>query len=195
MSNLQARALAYASRPEAEMALFLCAMAEGVFLPVSADLLLVPMVLVNFDRAFRYAMIATGGSVVGGVISYLLGFTIFEAIGQGMILRNGWSEQFQFLQSIFADYNVLLIVAAGLATIPFKVMTLVSGFFSASAPQFIMASIVSRGAHYFIIAWLLWRGGGRYKEWIDRYFQGLSMVMALGLLLVFVMIMLLVRTA
>lgn len=177
------------------MALFLCALAEGVFLPVSADMLLVPMVLVNFDRAFRYALIAMSGSVIGGVISYLVGFSFFELLGKDLIVRQGWAEGYEFLSGIFSDYNVLLIIAAGLSTISFKIMTLFSGVFTANALPFVLAALVSRGAHYFLIAWLLWRGGARYKEWIDRYFQGLSMVMALGLLLVFVMMMLLVKTA
>lgn len=195
MSTLQERTLAYASRPEAEMALFMCAFAEMLFVPVSADLMLVPMVLVNFDKAYRYALIAMSGSVLGGVVAYLLGFSIYEAMNGASVIQGTWATAFQFFQTIFADYNALLVLAAGLATIPFKGMALLSGFFSAGAAPFVMASIVSRGVHYFLIAWLLWRGGARYKEWIDRYFQGLSMVMALGMLLVFVMIMLLVKTA
>lgn len=177
------------------MALFACAMAEVLFLPVSADFLLVPMVLVNFDRAFRYALIAMAGSVLGGVVSYLLGFSLYEMIGRGEVAGGTFSAPFHFLQNIFADYNALLVLAGGLATIPYKIIALLSGFFGASTAPFIVSSVISRGAHYFLIAWLLWRGGARYKEWIDRYFQGLSMVMALGLLLVFVIVMLLVRTA
>ncbi|MBI1308701.1 MAG: hypothetical protein GC129_02435 [Proteobacteria bacterium] len=195
MSTLQSRILGYASRPEAEMALFAAALAEGLFVPVSADILLVPMVLVTFDRAFRYAMIATAGSVLGGIVAYMLGLSVFGALGHGLVVRYGVVEEYEFLQNVFGDYNVILVVAAGLANVPYKIVTLLSGFFGAGMPSFIMAGIVSRGAHYFIVAWLLWRGGGRYQAWIDRYFQGLTMVMALGLLLFFVMVLLLVQTA
>src|SRR4051812_10497541 len=104
MSTLHARALAYASRPEAEIALFVSALVEVLFFPVFSDLLLVPMGLVNFDRAFRYAMIAAAGSVAGGMISYFIGFTFLEAFGERFILSHNWGDQYRFLLDIFSNY-------------------------------------------------------------------------------------------
>lgn len=195
MNGLRQQVVGYASRPEAEIALFAAAFAEILFVPVAADLLLIPMVLVNFDKAFRYAMIATAGSAAGGFVAYIVGAMAFGILGGPVIGHYQLGQEFAFLEKIFGDYNVLLVVASGLATIPFKVMALLSGFFTANLPSFVMASVVSRGAHYFLMAWLLWRGGARYQVWIERYFTGLSMVMALGLLLFFVMVLLLIQTS
>lgn len=195
MAELHQRFIVYASRPEAEMALFFAAVLESLFMPAGADALQSSMTLVNTNRAFRYALIAAAGNVAGGIVAFMAGFMFFQTLGGALMRQYGVMPYYQFLQDIFANYNVLIVLAAGMATIPYRVVAVLSGFFTAALPAFVIASAASRGVRAFVVSWLLWRGGSRYQIWIDRYFQGLSTVLALGLLLFFVMMMLLLKTA
>jgi membrane protein YqaA with SNARE-associated domain len=189
------RIAAYASRPQAEVALFGIAALEGMLLPFPADFLLIPMVMLTPDKAFRYALIATAGSVCGALVGYLAGFTLFQLIGLNFFGRNHLLPAFLFLKGLFTDYTGILVISAGFSPIPYKIITLLSGFFEASLPQFIMASIVSRGARFFLISWLLWRSGARYQQFLQRHFYSLSMALTLGFLLIFVLFIFLLRSA
>lgn len=177
------------------MALFFASVLDVLFLPAGADGLQASMALVNTDRAFRYAVIAAAGNVAGAIAVFIAGFLFFESVGLALLRQYALVPYYAFLKEIFSNYNVLIVVAAGLATVPYRVAALLSGFFVAGLPAFVLASAVSRGARALIVSWLLWRGGVRYQQWLDRYFHGLSTVLALGLLLFFVMAMLLMKTA
>lgn len=192
---MRSRLIAYASQPHAEFVLFCAAFLEGMFLPVPVDLLLIPMVLLNVDRAFRYAMIATAGSVAGSVIGFMFGYVVYQAVGWHLLDSQTMGAVVRFSQMLFGDYTAILVLAAGFATLPFKIITFLSGFFGANLPQFVMAAVISRGARFFLVAWLLWRGGARYHQWLQRHFYGLTMVLTLVLLLMFAFIVFLWNSA
>lgn len=189
------RIAAYASRPQAEMALFSVAALEGMFAPVSADDLLVPMSLLNGDRAFRYAMIATAGSVCGALIGFIIGTIVFQLIGLDVFGRYGALPSFLFLQGLFVGYVAIIVLSAGFSAIPYRVATFFSGFFGAGLAPFVLASAVSRGARYFLMGWLVWRGGTRYSQWLERNFYSLTLVMTLSCLLLFALVIFMVKTS
>lgn len=192
--DMRERLTAYASQPHAEVVLFAVAALESVFVPVSADTLLIPMVLLNTDRAFRYAMIATTGSVCGALLGYIIGYLFYTALGLQFFGSYSLLPAFLFLKGLFASFVVVIVISAGFSSIPYKVVTFFSGFFAASLSKFIMAGIVARGARFFLISWLLWRGGTRYHDWLDRNFNAMALAMTLGCLLLFSLIILIVNT-
>ena len=192
--ELRARLSSYASQPHAEAVLFAVAALESVFVPVSADMLLIPMILLNTDRAFRYAMIATAGSVCGALLGYAIGYLCFMALGLQFFGHYSLLPAFLFLKGLFAAYVVIIVISGGFSAIPYKVVTFSSGFFGASVPKFAMASVVARGARFFLMAWLLWRGGQRYHDWLNRNFNAVALAITLGFLLIFSLIILIVNT-
>jgi membrane protein YqaA with SNARE-associated domain len=186
--TLRDRILAYASQPQAEQALFGVAFLEACVLPFAAETLMIPMILVNFDKAFRYAVVATLGSVAGAAGGYLLGYFIFQVIGLSLISHYDLGEPFAALRQWYGDYAVLVVATGGFSPIPFKLFTIFSGFLQVNLPQFVMASLVARGARYVMMAWLLWRGGPLFKEWIERNLAAITMSISLALLLFFVLL-------
>lgn len=195
MGDLRARFMGYASRPDADIGLFSAAALDVLFLSSGADSLQADMTLVNDRRAIRYTLIAAAGNVAGAVIAFMGGFLLFSLVVRPLMALYGVEGFYLFLKDVFSDYNILIVLAAGAATLPYRVVAVLSGFFGAPLPGFLVASALARGGRAAVISWLLWRGGVRFQPWLERYFHGVSTVLALGLLLFFVMLMLLLKTA
>lgn len=179
--------LRLAAHPKAELALFLVAFAESSFFPVPPDVLLIPMVIVAFEKAFRYAFICTIGSVLGGIAGYGIGALFDEAIGQQIIAFYHAESHYATLKEWYEAQQLLVVAAAGFSPIPYKIFTLFSGMMHANLGTFILGSVLSRGARFFLIAWLLWRGGPRFKSWIEQNFYPLTMGVTILVILVVVL--------
>ena len=171
--------LRLASHPKAELALFLLAFVESSFLPIPPDVLLIPMIIVSFDKAFRYAFICTAGSVLGGILGYAIGFLLDQSVGQAIISFYNAQNHYEELQRLYGENLFLVVSAAGFSPIPYKIFTILSGALHADLATFIFASILSRSARFFLIAWLLWRGGSRFKSWIENNFYPLTMAVTI----------------
>jgi len=188
------RLSAYASQPHAELALFAIAALEGAFMPFPTEMLLIPMVLLSPNHAFRYALIATSGSISGAFFGYFAGYSLMKIIGLQFFGAYGLLPFILFVKGLFTGYTSIFVLSAGFSTIPYKIVTFLCGFFEAGLPQFLVASAVSRGARFFLIAWLLWRSGPRVQQWLHRYFHGLSLAMSLGFILTFSILIFLLKT-
>jgi len=191
--QLYRQILHMAAHPRAEWALFLVAFVESSFFPIPPDVLLIPMVIVNQQRAFRYAFVCTAGSVLGGILGYSIGLFAYEAIGQTAIRFYGLQEGFDALSVWYANFDVYIVAVAGFSPIPYKVFTIFSGFMQAEFVGFIMASILSRGARFFLIAWLLWRGGVSLKGWVETNLYPLTMAASIVLIFSIVLVKYLVQ--
>lgn len=178
----------YASHPNAELALFLVAFAEASFFPVKPDVLLIAMVIVNHKRAFRYAFICTAGSVIGGVFGYMIGLAAYQTVGSMALDFYGGQEGFTTLQDWYHNFDVYIVGVAGFSPIPYKIFTLFSGFMGMNITSFITASIIARGARFFLISWLLWRGGASVKGWIETNLYPMTMAASIGLIFAIVLI-------
>lgn len=187
MKKVYNRVLDFASHPQAPVALFLVAFIESSIFPIPPDILLIPMVLVAFDRAFYYAFICTLGSVLGGIAGYAIGYFLYGTVGTLIVDFYNLAEQFDVLRTWYSEYDVFVVMAAGFSPIPYKVFTILSGVMQSDIIQFIGASIISRGARFFLIAWLLWRGGPRFKGWIEKNFYPLTMAATVVLIMFFVL--------
>jgi membrane protein YqaA with SNARE-associated domain len=186
--ELYEKVLKLASHPHAEMWLFAVAFAESSFFPIPPDVLLIPMVIVNFDRAFRYALICTAGSVLGGVAGFMIGSIFYDTLGTNIISFYGMDNAFDKFKTWYAEYDIYIIGVAGFSPIPYKIFTIASGMLQADLMKFVIASTISRGARFFIISWLLWRGGASFKGWIEHNFKVITMVVSAALILAIVLL-------
>lgn len=163
--------LSLAARPSAPYALAAVSFAESSFFPVPPDVMLVPMMLARPDRAWTYALICTVASVVGGVLGYLIGLFLYDSIGSWLFQVYGLTEGAETFRHSYAEYGHWVILLKGLTPIPYKLVTITSGFASYSLFWFVVLSVITRGARFFFIALLMTRFGPMIKSLIDRHFN------------------------
>ncbi len=176
--------LHWAETPYGGPALFLLALVESSIFPVPPDVLLIALCISLPTRAWRFALYASVGSVIGGMIGYGIGWGAWPLVN-GFFFHYipGFSpEVFSRVQSLFAEYGFWVVFTAGFTPIPYKVITIGSGVFQVNLVVFLIASLISRSLRFFLVAWLLHRYGPSMREFIDRYFNLLSIVFLLLLL-------------
>jgi len=176
LRSLYAWVLHWAETPYGIPALFLLAFAEASFFPIPPDVLLLALCLAIPRKSFRFAAVATMGSVLGGVAGYGIGFGVWELVsGWFFSYIPGFSAAtFQQVQNLFASYDFWVVFTAGFTPIPYKVITIGAGVFNINFPIFMLASVLSRGLRFFLVSWLIFRYGGAMRDFIERYFNWLS---------------------
>lgn len=142
--------------------------AESSFFPIPPDVVLVPVVLANRDRAYTIAAICTIASVLGGVLGYFIGYALLETVGQWLIRLYGMDEGIAQFQDTFEAYGAWIILAKGLTPIPFKLITIASGIAQFSFGIFIVTAVITRAFRFFLIAFLLKRFGEPVQAFIER---------------------------
>ncbi|MDH3207300.1 MAG: DedA family protein [Gemmatimonadota bacterium] len=184
MRRLYDWVLHWAETPYGAPALFLLALAESSFFPVPPDPLLVALCLGAPALAMRFAATATLASVVGGVIGYAIGAGAWTLLQDWFFayVPGVSPESFASVQGLYDRYDFWAVFLAGLTPIPYKVFTLSAGVFSINFGVFVLASVLSRGLRFFIVAALIYKFGQPIKSFIDRYFNWLAL--AFGILLV-----------
>ncbi len=156
-------------------ALFVLAFAESSFFPIPPDVLLMALALSIPKKAFRYAAVCTVGSVLGGVLGYYLGYAFWE-MAKGILFHYIDKDGFEVVREYFNQYQGWAIAVAGLTPIPYKVFTITAGFLRANLLVFIVASVLARGLRFFTVAGLIYLFGPKIKDFIDRYFNILTVV-------------------
>jgi len=174
--------LRLAEHRHAPTALFGVSFAESSFFPIPPDVMLIPMVLADRLKAWRYALICTIGSVLGGLFGYFIGAVLFDLIGLPIITLYGLDDKMQSFFENYQQYGALIVFLAGFTPIPYKVFTIASGVAGLSLPVFFVASLLSRGARFFLVAALLYFFGPSIRSFIERYL-GLLTILG-GILLV-----------
>lgn len=142
--------------------------AESSFFPIPPDALLAPMVLARRDRAWWLALLTTVASVAGGIAGYFIGVYFFELVGQPLIEFYHAQEKFAHVKSLFDQYGFWIVFIAGFSPIPYKLFTITAGVTSLALTPFILASVIGRGARFFLIAGLIWFGGAPFEAWLRR---------------------------
>lgn len=184
MQRLYQRITSWAARDDAERRLSVLAVVEGVKYPVMAEVMLVPMVVLRPDKGWRYAFLATVGSVVGALLAYVVGWLLWLTVGQGMVMVAGLEDVYATMVATMGYVDVIVVLAAGISPLPFKLVAVVAGMLQMNVAQFAVAALIARGARFWCVAWLVWRHGPRMKLWVEQRFEGISRVAALGLLFV-----------
>lgn len=182
--------MSLAVRPAAEAWLALIAFVESSIFLVPADVLFLPMTLARPRRAWRYALIATAASVLGGIAGWYLGWFAFEAVAKPVLEFYGKLDAFEHLRdSSDANAVLLLLVTSGLAHLPpIKVVTILSGAMHVNLGLFIVSAIVARGARFYFLAWLLRRYGEPIRDFIERRLGLLAALAAAALILLYVLV-------
>ena len=175
-----------AHKPHALWILGAVAFAESSFFPVPPDVMLIPMSLARPQRAWLYALVCTATSVLGGMLGYAIGALLYDSVGHWLIQLYGLSGKVDAFRAGYAEYGAWIILLKGLTPIPYKLVTITSGFANYNFWLFIVLSVIARGGRFLVVAILL----NRYGEWIRvRIEQRLGLwvaLVALALLLGFV---------
>ena len=180
--------LHWAETPYGSWALFLLAFAESSFFPVPPDVLLIALAISIPAKAFRYALICSVGSVLGGAAGYVIGYQFMDLVGFRIVDFYGFTEQYQTVGDLYNRYNAWAVGVAGFTPVPYKVFTISAGAFKIHFIIFLLASAVSRFARFFLVGWLIYKFGPSIKEFIDRYFNILAFVFVVLLIGGFVLI-------
>jgi membrane protein YqaA with SNARE-associated domain len=191
LHRLYMRTLALAASSRAPWWLAAVAFAESSVFPIPPDALLIPMVLARPDRAWRLAAICTVASVIGGALGYLIGYAVFDQLARPVIEMYGYGDRFVALQELYGRYGLWIILIKGLTPIPYKFVTIASGATSFSFPVFMVASLVTRGARFFIVAALLRAFGTPVRDFIERRLTLVTSLAVVGIVGGFVVMRLL----
>lgn len=161
-SPLYDRVLRWAGHPHAEGYLVALSFAESSFFPIPPDVMLAPMTLARPARGWRLALVTTLASVAGGIAGYAIGWFALESI-EPLLMNWGYWDTYLRATSWFETWGVLAIFVAGFSPIPYKIFTISAGALHMIFPLFVLASMVGRGARFFLVAGLL-RWGGEPME-------------------------------
>lgn len=157
-----------AGHPRALPALGVISFLESSVFPIPPDVMLIPMVLANRAKAFAIATVCTVCSVLGGLLGYAIGYYFFETLGEWVVRTYGLQSGLAAFRQGFEQYGIWIILIKGLTPIPYKLVTIASGAAHFDLFTFVWASIVTRGARFFIVAALLWKFGEPIRTFVEK---------------------------
>ena len=160
--------VAAASKPYASWMMGTVSFVESSFFPIPPDVMLIPMALARPDRAWHYATLCTWTSVLGGLVGYGIGALLYDSVGQWLIAFYGYGEKVEAFREAYNQYGALIILLKGLTPIPYKIVTITSGFAGYNIFLFVLLSIVARGMRFYFIAWLISRYGPRARVILEE---------------------------
>jgi membrane protein YqaA with SNARE-associated domain len=164
--------------------------AESSFFPIPPDVMVVPMIIARRDRAFTIAAVCTAASVLGGALGYGIGYFLYDSLGHWLIRLYGMSSGIEEFRSWYAQYGAWIVLFKGLTPIPFKLVSIASGFAAFNFPLFMLCALITRGARFFLIAALLKRYGAPIQAFIERRLTLVAWVALITLIGGFAVVML-----
>jgi membrane protein YqaA with SNARE-associated domain len=170
------RSLLWVQSPSGVWALFLLAVAESSFFPIPPDVFLMVLCIAVPKKSFRYAAICAVGSVLGGAIGYGLGLGFMDTLGVKILEWYGLQEKYGVVQDLYRQYDALAVGAAGFTPLPYKLFTITAGAFKINFVTFILMSVVSRSARFFLVAALIYKFGAPVRHFIEKYFNLLTIL-------------------
>ncbi|EJW11950.1 DedA family protein [Rhodovulum sp. PH10] len=172
-----------AGKPHASWLLGGISFAESSFFPIPPDTMLIPMSLARPDRAYHYALVCTLTSVAGGILGYAIGALLYDSVGLWLISLYGYGNKVEAFREAYAEWGSLIILIKGVTPIPYKIVTITSGFAGYNFWLFLLFSCITRGARFFLSAFLLNRYGPQAREAIEKrlgLWFGVLLVVAIG---------------
>ena len=161
--------ISWADHPAGTHALFWIAFAESSFFPIPPDILLMALCFGARQKWFKYALVCTAGSVLGGVAGWYIGYGLDEAVATPLMnLYDPSGATRAKIEMWYSEYGFLGILIAAITPIPYKVFTVASGMFQYSLPLLIGASILGRGFRFFLVAAIIRIFGAKVKPFIDK---------------------------
>ena len=157
-----------AHKPYALWIMGIVSFAESSFFPIPPDIMLLPMSLARPQRAWWFATICTVTSVAGGVVGYAIGALLYDSLGQWLMQIYGLTDKVETFRASYAEWGAIIILLKGLTPIPYKLVTITSGFAGYNIWLFILCSIVARGGRFFVVAVLLNRYGDVIRTELEK---------------------------
>jgi|TARA_R100001369_G_scaffold32751_2_gene57664 membrane protein YqaA with SNARE-associated domain len=183
-SALYDKVLSWTQHPRADIILGLLSFAESVIFPIPPDVMLAPMAMTQPKRAWRLAFLTTVASVAGGILGYFLGYWAYESLVLPAVEALGYESKLVTVQGWFADWGVWIVFIAGFSPIPYKLFTVTAGVMQIAFFPFVIASAISRGMRFYLVAWLLRTGGPemgvKLREYVDRIGWTLVILVIIG---------------
>ena len=162
--------------PSGVWALFFLAIAESSFFPIPPDVFLIVLCISVPRKSFRYAAICAAGSVIGGAIGYGLGMGFMDTIGVKILGWYGLQDTYEVVQNLYQQYDALAVGAAGFTPLPYKLFTITAGAFKINFVTFMLVSLLSRSARFFLVAAFIYKFGAPVRHFIERYFNLLTIL-------------------
>ena len=188
LKNLYTWVLKWADTPYGGWALFIFAFSESSFFPIPPDVLLIALAVGKPKKALKFALICSIGSVLGGILGYLIGWQFMAVVGHKIIAFYGLTEKVATIASLYNQYNAWAVGIAGFTPIPYKVFTITAGAFKINFLIFVLASTVSRSARFFLVGGLIFMFGPRIQVFIVKYFNRLAIAFTVLLIASFFLI-------
>jgi membrane protein YqaA with SNARE-associated domain len=170
-----------ADKPHAIWTMGAVSFAESSFFPIPPDVMLIPMSLARPDRAYLLATWCTITSVAGGMVGYAIGALLYDSLGAWLIHLYGLGGKVEIFREQYAHWGALIILLKGLTPIPYKLVTITSGFAGYNFGLFVVFSVIARATRFFVLAFLLHRYGEQARHIIEKrlglwVFVGAAMV-------------------
>ena len=157
-----------AHKPHAMWTMGAISFAESSFFPVPPDVMLIPMSLARPERAYVMAAWCTAASVAGGLVGYGIGALLYDSVGAWLMQLYGYTDKVEGFRAAYAEWGAWIILLKGLTPIPYKIVTITSGFAGYNLALFILFSIIARAGRFFMIAFLLHRYGDQARVMIEK---------------------------
>jgi membrane protein YqaA with SNARE-associated domain len=184
-SALYERTMRWARHPHAPRYLFGLSFAESSFFPIPPDVMLAPMALAHTERAWRFALLTTVASVLGGIAGYLIGHYLFEFV-EPLIRSAGYWPKYEAAQEWFELWGFWAVFLAGFSPIPYKVFTIAAGAIGMALLPFVLASVIGRGVRFYLVAGLMVWGGEPMERRLRAYVDRIGWVLAVLAVLAYV---------
>ncbi|MFA6266800.1 MAG: YqaA family protein [Pseudolabrys sp.] len=157
-----------AHKPHAMWTMGAIAFAESSFFPIPPDVMMIPMALARPQRAYLYAAWCTVASVIGGMVGYAIGALLYDSVGGWLIHLYGYGDKVETFRHAYAQWGAWIILLKGLTPIPYKIVTITSGFAGYNFFLFVILSIIARATRFFLVAFLLHRYGEQARQTIEK---------------------------
>lgn len=157
-----------AEKPYATWLMGFISFIESSFFPIPPDTMLIPMSLARPDKAWFYAHVCTLTSVAGGVLGYFIGAELYDTVGAWLIALYGYGEKVDAFRAAYATWGTWIILLKGVTPIPYKIVTITSGFAGYNFLMFVVLSFIARGMRFYLLAFLLNRYGPQAREIIEK---------------------------
>jgi len=158
-----------AGHPRAPAWLGAVSFAESSFFPLPPDALLAPMTLARPERGWYFAALTTLTSVLGGLLGYLIGALLYQAVAEPLLAFYGAQAEYRQVVDWFGAYGAWAVFLAGLTPVPYKVFTIGAGSLAMPLFPFVAASFAGRGLRFFVIAGVIRLGGERLYQQVERW--------------------------
>jgi membrane protein YqaA with SNARE-associated domain len=160
--------LGAADKPHAWWIMGAVSFAESSFFPVPPDVMLIPMALARPERAYVLAAWCTATSVAGGLLGYAIGALLYDSVGAWLIHLYHYGDKVETFRAAYAHWGAWIILLKGLTPIPYKIVTITSGFAGYNLGLFVLFSIIARAIRFFVLAFLLHRYGEQARHIIEK---------------------------